>query len=135
MLGSVLFHLGILAIFAGHFVGLLTPIAVWDALGVTHGAKQMLAIVAGGLAGAMIGSSAELLSNLLPLQLTVKGLIVTVIDGHPATLSWLGSVHGHKVAGLGAEHFGQTGTVNDLYRHFGLTVDAITPQILARLGA
>ncbi|MDP2118088.1 MAG: respiratory nitrate reductase subunit gamma, partial [Brevundimonas sp.] len=34
MLGSVLFHLGILAIFAGHFVGLLTPIAVWDFLGI-----------------------------------------------------------------------------------------------------
>jgi nitrate reductase gamma subunit len=53
VLGSILFHVGILAIFAGHFVGLLTPIAVWDALGVTHGAKQMLAIVAGGVAGAM----------------------------------------------------------------------------------
>lgn len=52
MAGSVLFHLGVLAIFAGHFVGLLTPIAIWDALGVSHGAKQMLAIVAGGLAGA-----------------------------------------------------------------------------------
>ncbi|MBS0410665.1 MAG: respiratory nitrate reductase subunit gamma [Proteobacteria bacterium] len=53
MLGSVLFHLGVLAIFAGHFVGLLTPIAVFDALHVPHSAKQMLAIVAGGLAGAM----------------------------------------------------------------------------------
>jgi nitrate reductase gamma subunit len=51
VLGSVLFHLGILAIFAGHFVGLLTPIAIWDAIGVSHGAKQMLAIVAGGVAG------------------------------------------------------------------------------------
>ncbi len=51
MLGSVLFHLGILAIFGGHFVGLLTPIAVWDFLGVSHGFKQMLAIVVGGFAG------------------------------------------------------------------------------------
>lgn len=51
--GSVLFHVGVLAIFAGHFVGLLTPLWVWDTLGVSHGAKQMLAIVAGGLAGAM----------------------------------------------------------------------------------
>ncbi len=50
--GSVLFHLGVLLIFAGHFVGLLTPIWVFDALGVPHGAKQMLAIVAGGVAGA-----------------------------------------------------------------------------------
>lgn len=53
VLGSVLFHLGILAIFAGHFVGLLTPIWVWDALGVPHSAKQMLAIVAGGVAGVL----------------------------------------------------------------------------------
>jgi nitrate reductase gamma subunit len=52
MLGSVLFHLGILAIFAGHFVGLLTPIVVWDFFGVSHGFKQMMAIVAGGVAGA-----------------------------------------------------------------------------------
>jgi nitrate reductase gamma subunit len=52
VLGSVLFHIGVLAIFAGHLVGLLTPIVVWDALGVAHSAKQMLAIVAGGVAGA-----------------------------------------------------------------------------------
>lgn len=49
--GSVLFHLGVLVIFGGHFVGLLTPIVVFDALGVSHGAKQLLAIVAGGVAG------------------------------------------------------------------------------------
>ncbi len=53
VLGSVLFHVGVLAIFAGHFVGLLTPVAVWDALGVQHSAKQMLAIVAGGAAGVL----------------------------------------------------------------------------------
>ncbi len=52
-------------------------------------------------------------------------LLVTVIDGHPATLSWLGSVHGHRVAGLGVEHFGQTGTVADLYRHFGIDANSI----------
>ena len=46
--------------------------------------------------------------------------IVTVIDGHPATLAWLGSVHGHRLRALGVEHFGQTGTVQDLYRHFGI---------------
>ena len=49
--GSNLFHLGILTIFLGHFVGLLTPIAIFDALGISHGAKQLLAIVVGGLAG------------------------------------------------------------------------------------
>lgn len=51
--GSVLFHVGILAIFAGHLVGLLTPVQVFDALGVSHEAKQILAISAGGVAGIM----------------------------------------------------------------------------------
>jgi len=51
VLGSNLFHVGMLAIFGGHFVGLLTPVWVWDALHVAHSAKQMLAMVAGGLAG------------------------------------------------------------------------------------
>lgn len=51
IVGSVLFHLGILTILAGHAVGLLTPIAIWDALGVPHGAKQILAMTAGGIAG------------------------------------------------------------------------------------
>ena len=52
MLGSLCFHLGVLVIFAGHFVGLLTPIEFFEALGISHGAKQMLAIMAGGVAGA-----------------------------------------------------------------------------------
>jgi nitrate reductase gamma subunit len=51
ILGSVLFHLGILVILAGHAVGLLTPIQVFDAIGISHGAKQVLAITAGGIAG------------------------------------------------------------------------------------
>lgn len=55
--GNILFHIGILGLFFGHFVGLLTPVAVWDALGVSHGFKQMVAIVMGGLFGscALIG--------------------------------------------------------------------------------
>lgn len=57
MIGSVLFHVGILVIFFGHLFGLLTPIWIFDALGISHGAKQVLAIVAGGIAGifALIG--------------------------------------------------------------------------------
>ncbi|MEQ1509490.1 MAG: respiratory nitrate reductase subunit gamma [Sphingopyxis sp.] len=59
MWGSMLFHLGVLVIFFGHVGGLLTPIWVFDALGISHGAKQMLAIIAGGIAGAVgiIGAS------------------------------------------------------------------------------
>ncbi|TPQ35989.1 transketolase [Bradyrhizobium guangdongense] len=51
--------------------------------------------------------------------------IVTVIDGHPATLGWLGSVRGHRVEALGVEQFGQTGTIDDLYRHHGINANAI----------
>jgi nitrate reductase gamma subunit len=51
MWGSNLFHVGILVIFFGHFVGLLTPIRVFDAVGISHTAKQWMAIVIGGVAG------------------------------------------------------------------------------------
>ena len=51
--------------------------------------------------------------------------LITVTDGHPATLAWIGGVKGHAIAPLGVEHFGQTGTVADLYRHFQIDADAI----------
>ncbi|HEV2956077.1 MAG TPA: transketolase [Xanthobacteraceae bacterium] len=51
--------------------------------------------------------------------------IVTVLDGHPATLAWLGAVRGHRVRPLGVEHFGQTGEIRDLYRHYGIDSNAI----------
>ncbi len=51
--------------------------------------------------------------------------LITVTDGHPATLGWLGSVHGHRTVSLGVEHFGQTGTIADLYAHFGIDTHAI----------
>ena len=49
--GSNLFHIGILIIFFGHLVGLLTPIAIFDFLGIGHSFKQIMAIVIGGAAG------------------------------------------------------------------------------------
>ncbi len=58
----------------------------------------------------------------------------TVIDGHPATLGWLGSVHGHRTRSPGVEHFGQTGSIAELYRHYGIdargiiqAAEALTP--------
>ena len=53
VVGSILFHVGVLVIFAGHLVGLLTPIWVFDFMGISHGAKQLLAVIAGGVAGIM----------------------------------------------------------------------------------
>lgn len=55
--------------------------------------------------------------------------IVTVIDGHPATLSWIGSVAGHQTIPLGVEHFGQTGTIGDLYAHYGIDAKAIVETV------
>ena len=51
--------------------------------------------------------------------------LVTVLDGHPATLSWLGSVGRHRVLPLGVTRFGQSGDVQDLYHAYELDVDAI----------
>jgi len=51
--------------------------------------------------------------------------LVTVLDGHPATLAWLGAVNGHRVRPLGVEHFGQTGSIAELYRAYGIDADAI----------
>ncbi|WP_299606164.1 1-deoxy-D-xylulose-5-phosphate synthase N-terminal domain-containing protein [uncultured Tateyamaria sp.] len=55
--------------------------------------------------------------------------IVTTIDGHPATLAWLGGVKGHQTISLGVEHFGQTGTIGDLYRHHGLDAASIVKKV------
>lgn len=51
--GNILFHVGILGLFFGHLVGLLTPVIVWDTLGVSHTFKQMIAMVAGGVFGTL----------------------------------------------------------------------------------
>ena len=51
--------------------------------------------------------------------------IVSVLDGHPATLAWLGAVAGHRTRALGVEHFGQTGSLAELYRHYGIDANAI----------
>ena len=62
----------------------------------------------------------ELLGALAP-----GAALVTVIDGHPATLAWLGSVRGHRQQALGVEHFGQSGDIGDLYADYRLDVEAI----------
>ncbi len=67
-------------------------------------------------------------------QAPAHSILITMIDGHPATLAWIGAVKGHRTRSLGVEHFGQTGTIADLYRHYGIdaagvvrAVEAMTP--------
>ena len=62
----------------------------------------------------------KLLSDLDP-----RAALVTVLDGHPATLSWIGSVGRQRVAPLGVESYGQSGDIPDLYKAAGIDVDAI----------
>jgi len=59
--GSVLFHVGVLVIFFGHLVGLLTPIQLFDFIGIGHGFKQVIAIVMGGISGVIALAGATLL--------------------------------------------------------------------------
>jgi len=61
-----------------------------------------------------------LLASLAP-----DAALVTLVDGHPASLSWLGAVRGQRVQALGVEHFGQSGDLPDLYRHYRLDLDAL----------
>jgi pyruvate dehydrogenase E1 component len=51
--------------------------------------------------------------------------LVTVLDGSPAALSWLGGVKGQRVSPLGTDRFGQTGDLPDLYRNYRLDIEAI----------
>jgi pyruvate dehydrogenase E1 component len=51
--------------------------------------------------------------------------LVSVIDGHPATLAWLGSVRGQRMESLGVEHFGQSGDLQALYAKYRINSDAI----------
>ncbi len=51
--------------------------------------------------------------------------LVTVLDGHPAALGWLGSVHGHRTRALGVTRFGQTGTIGELYRAAGIDAQSV----------
>jgi pyruvate dehydrogenase E1 component len=73
-----------------------------------------------------------------PIERLLAGLapdaaLVSVIDGHPATLSWLGSVGRHRVAALGVDHFGQSGDIPSLYRVYGLDADRILDAAAALL--
>ncbi|AZG14155.1 respiratory nitrate reductase subunit gamma [Cupriavidus pauculus] len=85
-MGNILFHVGILGLFFGHMVGLLTPVAVWDALGVSHGFKQGVAMVAGGVMGTMCLAG---LLILLHRRLTNARVSAVTRTGDKVLLLWL----------------------------------------------
>lgn len=101
--GSVLFHLGVLVIFVGHVGGLLTPIAVWDSLGVSHGAKQLLAMVAGGIAGVMAIIGATMLIHRRFFDPRVRAAS-SFSDNMVILLLWLQLALGLSTIPVSAQH-------------------------------
>jgi pyruvate dehydrogenase E1 component len=70
-------------------------------------------------------SSATAYAERLLAPLGRDTALITVIDAHPATLSWLGSVAGQRIYPLGVDGFGQSGDIPDLYHAYGIDADAI----------
>jgi pyruvate dehydrogenase E1 component len=70
----------------------------------------------------------EVLDVLFPASRSAP--IVTVVDGHPHVLSFLAAIHGAPLTCLGVQDFGQSGDVQDLYRHFGIDTDTIVGAAL-----
>ena len=58
-------------------------------------------------------------------ELPAGAALVTILDGHPATLSWLGGVRRHVIHALGVDRFGQSADLPDIYRLHGLGSAAI----------
>lgn len=75
---------------------------------------------------------APLLAELVP-EGARRGPLVSVIDGHPSTLAWLGSAIGVDQYPLGVAGFGQSGSRDELYRHFGIDTDAIAEACISAL--
>jgi nitrate reductase gamma subunit len=105
--GSNLFHVGILVIFAGHFVGLLTPVTVFDALGVSHTAKQLLAMTVGGVAGVACWIGIALLAHRRLFDARIR---ITSSFGDIAILLllWLQLTLGLATIGVSAQHLNGT---------------------------
>jgi len=85
-LGNILFHVGILGLFFGHLVGLLTPVVVWDTLGVSHTVKQAVAMIAGGVMGGLCLAG---LLILLHRRLTHPRIAKATRTGDKVLLLWL----------------------------------------------
>jgi nitrate reductase gamma subunit len=84
--GNILFHVGILGLFFGHLFGLLTPLWIWDSLGVTHSLKQLVALIAGGTMGTICLAG---LSILLYRRLTNARICATTRKRDWLLLGWI----------------------------------------------
>lgn len=152
IMGSVLFHVGVLAIFGGHLVGLLTPLSVWHALGVPSSVKQLIAIVLGGTAGIMMLAGGLMLAHrrlfdarirarssfadtailLMLLVQVVLGLMTIVVSlGHMdgvemvKFMRWAGGIF--TFDGNAASYIEDVNILFKLHIFFGLTIFMVFP--------
>jgi pyruvate dehydrogenase E1 component len=119
------------------YSGAVAPeaLAAWEALSDDLPGLGLLAVTSPDLLhrgwsasrGARWGGKASEASRIEQLlaPLSRDAGLVTLLDGAPASLSWLGGVRGHRVSPLGVDRFGQTGSLQDLYREYRLDADAI----------
>jgi nitrate reductase gamma subunit len=152
VMGSILFQVGMLVIFLGHVVGLMTPIWIFDAIGISHGAKQLLAVVAGGIAGvaALIGGAllfhrrwtdpriraTSSLADIAILALLLAQLVLGLgtvfvslghLDGHEMVkfMSWVQGIL--TFDGAAASHVADVALVFKLHLVLGMTIIMLTP--------
>lgn len=152
VIGSILFHLGVLTILAGHVVGLLTPIQIFDAVGISHEAKQTLAVVVGGIAGAMalvgggmllhrrmsdprirstssFADMAILMLLLAQLTLGMGTIVVSLqhLDGHEMTkfMAWAQMILTFQSGA--ADQIGDVAAVFKMHIFLGLTIFLVFP--------
>ena len=152
VIGSSLFHVGVLVIFVGHFVGLLTPIWVFDALGIGHGFKQVGAVVVGGIAGIMALVGGGMLfhrrwtdprirnnSSFADIAILVL-LLVQLILGLLTIFASLGHLDGHEMVkfmswaqgiftfdGAAASYISDVALIFKLHLFLGLTIILVFP--------
>lgn len=111
-LGSILMHVGLLAVFFGHLFGLLTPLWFWDAIGVSHGVKQIIAMTAGGVFGlvALIGLFLLIqrrfkierihVNSTWRDKLVLIWLLITLLLGLSTIFVSMGHLDGHEMVKL-----------------------------------
>jgi nitrate reductase gamma subunit len=128
VLGSNLFHMGIIILFFGHLVGLLTPINVFDTLGIGHGFKQTAALVVGGIAGilAFVGCSLLLHRRLFDPRIRRSSSIGDILV---LVLIWLQLVLGIATTYWTLQHLDGSEMVRFMNWANGiLTLDPNAPQ-------
>ncbi|WP_310474648.1 transketolase [Sandarakinorhabdus sp.] len=118
-------------------MGALLPeaVAAWEALIDDIPGLGLLAVTSPDLLHRSwrqgLAEASHVATLLSPLRPGAR--LVTLCDAAPASLSWIGSVHGHRVVPLGVDRFGQTGDLVDLFAAYALDVDAIITAMATAL--